>query len=123
MKRVAVDIAGPFPVSTQGNRFICVVMDYFTNWPEAYALPNHEATTIAGALVNNFFTRFGVPQELHSDQGREFESGVFRECCQLMGIRKTRTIPLRPQSDGMIERYNRTLLHKLAKYCSDDQRD
>jgi len=123
MDRVAVDIAGPFPVTSQGNRFICVAMDYFTKWPEAYAIPNHEAATVAGVLVDNFFSRFGVPRELHSDQGREFESVVFQECCRLMGIKKTRTTPLRPQSDGMVERFNRTLLQEVAKYCSRDQRD
>ncbi len=69
MERVAVDIAGPLPATTAGNLYICVVMDYFTKWPEAYALPNHEATTVAEVLVEQFFTRFGVPGELHSDQG------------------------------------------------------
>ncbi|ROT77825.1 hypothetical protein C7M84_003484 [Penaeus vannamei] len=123
LERVAVDIVGPFPVTTQGNRFICVVMDYFTKWPEAYALPDHEAETVAEALVNNFITRFGVPCELHSDQGREFESMVFQECCRLLGIKKTRTTALRPQSDGLVERFNRTLIHEVAKYCSSDQRD
>ena len=123
MQRVAVDIAGPLPVTPRGNRFICVAMDYFTKWPEAYALPDHEATTVAGALVDRFFSRFGVPCELHSDQGREFESAVFNECCRLLGIRKTRTTPLRPQSDGMVERFNRTLLQEVAKYCARDQRD
>ncbi|KAK4309250.1 hypothetical protein Pmani_007956 [Petrolisthes manimaculis] len=123
MERVAVDIAGPFPLTSRGNRFICVIMDYFTKWPEAYALPNHEAGTVAEVLVDQFFTRFGVPRELHSDQGREFESRVFHECCELLGIHKTRTTPLRPQSDGMVERFNRTLADELAKYCDESQRD
>lgn len=123
MERVAVDIAGRFPLTSRGNRFICVVMDYFTKWPEAYALPNHEAETEAEVLVGQFFTRFGVPRELHSDQGREFESRVFHECCELLGIHKTRTTPLRPQSDGMVESFNRTLTDKLAKYCDESQRD
>lgn len=109
MERVAVDIVGPFPKTVRGNRFVCVAMDYFTKWPEAFPLPNHEAGTVAGVLVDEFFARFGVPHELHSDQGREFESAVFRECCSLLGIKKTRTTPQRPQSDGMVERYNRTL--------------
>ena len=121
MERIAVDIAGPLPITTQGNRYICVVMDYFTKWPEAYALPNHEAETVAEVLVDQFFTRFGVPGELHSDQGREFESQVFQECCQLLGLRKTRTTPLRPQSDRMVERFNRTLTQVLATYCAEGQ--
>ena len=92
MERVAVDITGPLPITPAGNRYILVAMDYFTKWPEVYAIPNQEATTVAKKLVDEFFTRFGVPNELHSDQGRNFESAVFKECCNLMGVRKTRTL-------------------------------
>ena len=121
MERVAIDIAGPLPVSTSGNRYILVVMDYFTKWPEAYAIPNQESTTIAQVLVDEFFSRFGVPYELHSDQGRNFESSIFKECCRILGIRKTRTTPMHPESDGMVERFNRTLGQELAKRCKDEQ--
>jgi hypothetical protein len=49
-------------------------MDYFTKWPEAYAIPSQESPTLVEALVTNFICLFGVPQELHSDQGHNFES-------------------------------------------------
>ena len=75
-----VDIAGPLPRTPRGNRYILVAMDYFSNWPEAYGIPHHEAETVAGVLVREFFSRFGIPGELHSDQGREFQSKVFRQC-------------------------------------------
>lgn len=74
-------------------------MDSFAKCPDAYALPDHEAETVAEALANNIIARFEAPRELHSDQGREFESVVFEECCRLPGI-KTRTNASRPQSDG-----------------------
>ena len=121
MERIAVDITGPLPVTASGNRYILVAMDYFTKWPEAYAIPNQEATTVARKLVDEFFTRFGMPNELHSDQGRNFESAVFKECCSLMGVRKTRTTALHPESDGMVERFNATLGQQLAKFCRDNQ--
>ena len=123
MERVAVDIAGPLPCTPRGNRYILVAMDYFSKWPEAYGIPDHEAETVAGVLVREFFSRFGIPGELHSDQGREFQSKVFRQCCELLGVHQTRTTPLHPQSDGMVERFNRTLADELAKYCSSDQQD
>jgi hypothetical protein len=53
-------------------------MDYFTKWPEAYAIPNQEAATVAEGLVTNFFCHFGGPRELHSDQGRNFESRLMQ---------------------------------------------
>ena len=122
-ERVAMDILGPLPESESGNKYLLLVADYFTKWPEAYALPNQEATTVAEVFVREYVCRFGVPLELHSDQGRNFESNVFKEMCALLGIKKTRTTPLHPQSDGMIERMNRTLEAQLSKFVDDHHRD
>ena len=97
--------------------------DYFTKWVEAYPLPNQEAPTVAEVLVKEYVCCFGVPLLLHSDQGRNFESAVFQGMCQLLGIRKTRTTPYHPQSDGMVERFNRTLEAQLSKFADYHQRD
>ena len=123
MERVAVDILGPLPLTDRGNRYILVAQDYFSKYPFAVALPNQEATTIAEALVDGFFCHFGACAEIHSDQGRNFESSVMTEVCKLFGVHKTRTTALYPQSDGLVERYNRTLLNALSAYVSDHQRD
>ena len=123
MERVAVDITGPLLESDIGNKYILVVCDYFTRWTEAFAIPNQEATTIAEVLVEQVFCRFGCPNQLHSDQGRNFESEVFHGVCELMGVEKTRTTPLHPQSDGLVERFNRTLKNMLSLFIEARQRD
>ena len=123
LERVAIDVLGPLPESASGNRYLLIVQDYFTKWVEAYPLPNQEARTVAQVLVEEFIARFGVPMALHSDQGRNFESFVFAEMCRLMGIHKTRTTPLHPQSDGMVERFNRTLESQLSKFVNEHQDD
>lgn len=120
-ERIAMDIAGPFPPTKGGNRYILVCIDYFSKWVEAYPIMNQEARTVADAFVNNWVCRFGVPLELHSDQGRNFESSVFQELCQILEIKKTRTTPLHPQSDGMVERFNRTLEEHLRKEVNVNQ--
>ena len=109
MERVALDIFGPLPQSRSGNKYVLIITDYFTRWVEALPLPNQEALTIAKALVDNWVCRFGAPISIHSDQGRNFESSIFTELCHLLGIHKTRTTPYHPQSDGLVERFNRTL--------------
>ncbi|XP_046869117.1 uncharacterized protein LOC124461661 [Drosophila willistoni] len=98
-------------------------MDYFNKWPKCAAIPDQTAETVARALVQEVFCRFGDPFVLHSDQGRNFEAGVFQACMRLMTVGKTRTTPLHPQSDGMVERFNRTLLDYLAKFVSTSQHD
>ena len=77
MERVAVDVVGPLPRSNRGNRYVLTAIDYFSKWPEAYAIPDQEAETVADALLEGMLSRFGVPETLHSDQGRTFESRVF----------------------------------------------
>jgi transposase InsO family protein len=98
-------------------------MDYFTKWPEVYAIPNQEPSTIGEVLVTNFFCRFGIPRELHSDQGRNFESHLLQEILQRLGVSKTRTKPLYPQSDGVVGRYVMTIEKHLRKFVTSNQRD
>ena len=78
MERVAMDVVGPLPKTNFGNRFNLAVNDYFTKWPEAYAITKHESDTIARKLVEEWIPRYGVMQHLHIDQGREFESKILQ---------------------------------------------
>ena len=109
MQIVAMDILGPLPENSSDNSYILVVGDYFTKWMEAHPIPNQEATTVARKLTDEFFCCFSVPEQLHSDQGRQFKAVVITEMCKLLHIEKTRTTPYHPQSDGLVERFNRTL--------------
>ena len=117
---VAADIMGPLPESEAGNSYLLVVGDYFTHWMEAFPIPNQEAITFARILVDRYFCRFGIPEQLHSDQGKQFESALFQEVCKILRIEKTRTTPYHPQSDGLVERYNRTLKTMLTT-CTDER--
>ena len=86
-----------------------------------YPLPDHKAETVAEAVVNNFISRFGIPRQIHSDQGRDFESKLFQGMCQLLGIDKTRTTPWQPSSNGYIERFNATLQAMLRTEVNEKQ--
>ncbi|GFX22403.1 retrovirus-related Pol polyprotein from transposon 412 [Trichonephila clavipes] len=98
-------------------------MDYFTKWPEAYPIPNQEASTVAEVLVQHWISRFGVPLQLHSDQGRNFGSAVCKRLSEILATDKTRTTALHPQSDGMVKRFNRTILNRLSLLVSSNQQD
>ena len=122
MERVAIDILGPLPETEDGNEYILVACDYFTKWVQVWPLPDHRAPTVARALMTDLFLPFGVPTQLHSDQGREFESRLISELCRAYEINKTRTTPYRPQSDGLVERFNRTILQMLRTFVGKDPR-
>ena len=106
MEMIAVDIMGPFPQNEHGNCYILVAENYFTKWLEAWVLPNQEAKTVACKLLNEMFYRFSLPDRLHSDQGRQFESKIIKELCKLLQIRKPPYQFTRGQITGKSKPYN-----------------
>ena len=118
---VAMDIMGPFPVTSLGHKYILVVGDYFSKWLELIPLSNMTAECVASRLVEIVVSRFGVPHVLHTDQGANFESRLMASLCKSLGIHKTRTTPYHPQSDGLIERANKTIQIALRSYVERDQ--
>ena len=117
--RIAMDILDVCDPTPEGFRYILVIADYFSKWTEAFPMKNKCADTVADILVENIILRFGMPLVIHSDQGREFENGLMKSVCALLGCTKTRTAPYHPESDGMIERFNRTCLMMLSMFVND----
>lgn len=111
---IAVDVL-EVPLSLNNNRYLLVIQDYFTKWAEAIPMPDQTAARITTELVK-LFSQTGIPEVLHSDQGRNFESTILRETLEVFGINKSRTTAYHPQGDGMVERLNRSLLQMLRAY-------
>ena len=121
-KRIAMDVVGPLPRSSSGRRFILVICDYATRYPEAIALRNVDANTVAEELVK-FFSRVGVPEEILTDQGTNFTSQLLTEVYRLLRIKPLRTTPYHPQTDGLVERFNHTLKQMLRKAANEEGKD
>lgn len=114
-KRVAVDIVGPItPMSDSKKRYILVMVDYATRYPEAVAVKDIKAETIAEALWN-FWTRLGLPDEILTDRGTQFTSDLMKEVNDLLSIKGLKTTPWHPQTNGLVERFNATLKQMLKK--------
>ena len=111
---------GPLPESIKGNKYILVFMDYLTKFSEAFALP---AETIARIYVNEIVTRYGPPRKLLSDRGTNFRSDVLERVNDIFKVRRIFTSPYHPQTDGMVERFNRTLQDMLTTYVNSNQSD
>ncbi|XDV39343.1 hypothetical protein PO909_008599 [Leuciscus waleckii] len=121
-RRIAMDIVGPLEKSSAGHRYILVVNDYATRYPEAFPLRSITTTKIIHALVQ-LFSRVGIPEEILTDQGTNFTSRLMGQLNKQLGIKAIRTTPYHPQTDGLVERFNQTLKNMLRKFVADTGRD
>ena len=111
---------GPLPTSTQGNKYILVITDFFTKWVEAFPLKD-TTTTLANVMLNKVVCWYGVPTYIHGDQGANLCSAVVKSLCQLLGITTTRTSAYLSEGNGQVERSNQTIEAILAKTVEIDQ--
>ena len=107
----------------RSNHFILVATCHFTKRVEFFALPDKTVTTCARTLLNGVFSRYGICSTLHTDQGRNFESMIFRNYVGCLRSKKSRTSVRHPRCNGQTERFNRTLVRMIKAYLKDKQTD
>jgi len=105
---------------SEGYRYCLTCIDRFTRWPEAILIENQEAETVARAFYDGWIARFGVPLRVTTDQGRQFESQLFKQLNRLTGSQHLRTTAYHPQANGLVERFHRQL--KTALRCHNNNR-
>ena len=98
-------------------------VDYLTKWPEVFTAPDHSSLTIAQLLVDHVICQHGVPTNLLSDRGKAFLSNVMEDIYKLMGMHKVSTTAYHPQTGGLVEKFNCTLMDMLAKTVGKGRRD
>ena len=118
---VSIDIWGPVRASAKGNRYLLTVVDGFTKFARAIALPRKEAVFIAEALRRDVFSYFGMPKRIHSDKGTEFCNEVLAELCKLYGIEKSSTTPYHPQGNSYAERIHQFYKNAVSSFIKGDQ--
>ncbi|POM79646.1 Uncharacterized protein PHPALM_2626, partial [Phytophthora palmivora] len=120
---LVVDAVGPLVTTPRGNKFILVFADYFTRWVEAFAIERLDSVTFVEIMVNEVISRHGVPEKLLSDQGSNFISELARSLYETLGIKKLFGAAYHPQTQGLVERFNGTLIGMLRMYVSESQDD
>jgi len=105
--------------SKGGFEHILVITDHFTRYAQAYPTTNQTAKTTARVLFDKFIVHYGFPERIHSDRGANFMSNLISELCHLGGINQSRTTPYHAMGNGMVERFNQTLLKMLGTLEED----
>ena len=110
---------GPLPKTSRGHRYILVLVDYATRYPEALPLCAATAKAVAKELMQ-LFSQVGIAREVLTDQGSCFMSRVMKELLSLLQVTQLRTSVYHPQTDGLVERFNKTLKQMLKKAMDAD---
>src|SRR6266542_1762647 len=114
-----VDIVRPLLITREENRYIVVAMDYFSRWPEARSLKAANADTVATFLYEEIICRFGAPRILQSDRGTHFVNEIIQRLTKRFKIKHSLSSPYHPQSNGLVERFNKTLCEEIAKIAEE----
>ena len=118
LQLVGIDFQHLDPCSG-GYEYLLVITDHFTRFVQVYETTNRSARTTAEKLYNDFMMRYGIPEKLLSDRGTEFENELFQRLSKLRGIKKIRTTPYHPQTNGQVEQMNQTIINMLK--CLPEQ--
>lgn len=122
-EQVGIDLMGPFPRSSKGNRWIIVCADHLTRYCETAALPSATASQVSFFLLHSIILRHGPPRVIISDRGRQFTADVVEELLRLCASSFRHSTPYHPQTNGLTERTNRTLVNMLSMYVASDHKN
>ena len=121
--RLGMDLVGPFPVTARGNTYIAVATEYLTKWPEARAIPDSTAASVVTFFYEDVICRHGCPKILQTDRGTHFVNEMLNSLCQKSGIKHKLSTAYHPQTNGLVERFNKTLCEALAKFANENKDD
>ncbi|VFQ68922.1 unnamed protein product [Cuscuta campestris] len=113
--RWGIDLVGILPRGTGNNTYLVVAIDYFTKWVEAAPVPTITTEQMTKFVSKQILCRFGVPQQIITDNGTQFEAGGFNEFLQSWGIKHSYAAVGYPQTNGQVENTNRTIMDGLKK--------
>ena len=114
-ERIGIDFVGPLEKTEKGNRYILVVTDYLTKWPEAKAMKEATAENVVQFIYKRIICQHGCPKIILSDRGTHFRNKLVDGLCEKFEIKHKLSSPYHPQTNGLVERFNRTLCESLAK--------
>jgi len=119
---VGIDILGPLLNTVDGSQYVFVMSNRFSKLTRTVALRRNTAVTVASALLTAWVAAYGPPDCVLSDQGRQMDNSFCRAVMKMLGTRCKYTTPYHPQTNGQVERYNRTLLNQIQAFGEEHPR-
>jgi hypothetical protein len=116
---IHADLLGPLKTSDSGKKFILCMTDALTKYVELVPLPNKEADTVANAIFDKWYCRFGAPLDIITDQGKEFCAKLSNELFKRLGTNHLTITPHHPQCNSQAEVANKTIAKYLASFSDD----
>jgi hypothetical protein len=121
--RIHADLFGPMLAAGRQHKYILCITDAFTKYALVTAVENKEAETVAQAIFNEWFCKFGIPAQIHTDGGKEFVNKLSNELFTLLNVQHTKTTPAHPQCNAQVEVFNKTVKKYLASFVDDTTLD
>jgi len=97
-------IVGPITQTSEGNKYLLTLQNELSKYTMAVTIQQQDAMTLARIFVEQIILKIGIPQILLTDQGSNFLSDLFANVCKLLRIKRIKTSPYHPQTDGALER-------------------
>jgi hypothetical protein len=116
--RIHADLFGPIVDATRKSAYILCINDAFTKYAVVTSISNKDTQTIAKAIFEEWFCKFGIPAQIHMDGGKEFVNKMLAESCELLNVQHSKTTPY-PQCNSQVEVFNKTVKKYLASYVDE----
>ncbi|CAB4418804.1 unnamed protein product [Rhizophagus irregularis] len=114
---IGIDVIGPLPRTEEGNKYIVVAIDFFTKWPEAKAIKEANAKEISKFIYEEIICH---PEKIFMDNGSEFNNQLTKNLTEKFNVQHKFSTPYHPKTNGLVERFNKTLIELLAKLVKEN---
>ena len=122
-ERIAIDIMGPLPESDRGKKYILVIMEYSMRYVIASSMRDSTSNTVMRKFIKHVILKEGIPCKVITDVGSNFQSESMEELCRQLGVKQLRSTAYHPQTDGVVEKFNKTLRDMLTAHANKDVRN
>ncbi|UYV81129.1 hypothetical protein LAZ67_20000122 [Cordylochernes scorpioides] len=122
-ERIGIDFVGPLPSTKRRRKWIIVLTDYYTKYAETKAVSEATVKEVSTFLIEHIILRHGAPRFLISDRGSQFTSNLMKEVMKMCKVKHCFTTSYHPQTNGLTERLNRTLINMISMYVNTDQKN